>query len=445
MRTDDPTPDVEGDPRLVVGDWASLAADASRVRQAVFVEEQGIPLELEYDRWDPLSVHCVAYQGDRPIGTGRLLPDAHIGRMAVLPVARGLRIGGRLLERLITAGRERGDQSFELSAQSYVAHFYRRHGFVQIGEAYDEVGIPHVRMRLDTSLARSGGCVMRDWRNMRPDGSALHQREWLPQDSRQVGRLYLLHGLGEHLERYEALARFLCSMGWAVRGHDHRGHGRSVGARGVIPRDDALLIDARALIVEWTAEGEDRPVLFGHSMGGALAAQLACREQSLFRALILSSPALSLGLGPLTRLQARLMRRLAPDLAVPNRLRPELLSHDPQVVQAYQSDPLVHDRISGRLLAWMLAAGAESLQSAQHLVLPVLVLVGGADEIIDPQGARQFVERIGQNQAALRWFDGLRHELFNERAEGRAQAIDALRAWLAALPPIAAPEGSGGV
>ncbi len=106
--------------RLVTGDWATLGAHAARVRVDVFVREQGIPRELEWDEWDARSLHCVAYLGDEPIATGRLLPDAHVGRMAVLAAHRRSGVGGRILQALIGAARERGDPRVELSAQSYV-------------------------------------------------------------------------------------------------------------------------------------------------------------------------------------------------------------------------------------------------------------------------------------------------------------------------------------
>lgn len=134
--------------RLVTGDWATLGGHASRVRVDVFVREQGIPRELEWDEWDARSVHCVAYLGDEPIATGRLLPDAHIGRMAVLGAHRRSGVGGRILRALIAAARDRGDARVELSAQCYVVAFYERHGFVSVGEPYDEVGIAHQRMEL---------------------------------------------------------------------------------------------------------------------------------------------------------------------------------------------------------------------------------------------------------------------------------------------------------
>lgn len=135
--------------RLVTADWSALGADAGPVRVDVFVREQCIPAEFEWDQWDARSLHCVAYEQDRAIGTGRLLPDAHIGRMAVLASHRGRGIGARILQCLIESARARGDPAVELSAQYQVVEFYERQGFRAIGEPYLEVGIRHLRMVLD--------------------------------------------------------------------------------------------------------------------------------------------------------------------------------------------------------------------------------------------------------------------------------------------------------
>ncbi|MGD9945836.1 MAG: GNAT family N-acetyltransferase [Burkholderiaceae bacterium] len=133
---------------LRCGDWALLGADAGAVRSAVFVVEQGIPAEEEWDSRDADSLHCVAYAADgTPVGTGRLLPDGHIGRMAVLADWRSAGIGSLILLRLIEQGDARGHRMLELSAQCAVEGFYRRHGFSPVGEPYDEVGIAHVRMQ----------------------------------------------------------------------------------------------------------------------------------------------------------------------------------------------------------------------------------------------------------------------------------------------------------
>lgn len=130
-----------------VGDWPTMRADAAPLRLAVFVAEQGIPESLEWDEHDDTSVHAVAYADGVPVATGRLLADAHIGRMAVLAPYRRSGIGGRVLERLVDIARARGETVVELSAQAYVRDFYVRHGFVAFGDVYDDAGIPHQSMR----------------------------------------------------------------------------------------------------------------------------------------------------------------------------------------------------------------------------------------------------------------------------------------------------------
>jgi predicted GNAT family N-acyltransferase len=132
-------------------DWPAAQAEAQRIRFTVFVEEQGVPPELEMDENDAHCVHALAYSDGRVIGTGRLLPDGHIGRMAVLKEWRGCGAGRALLRKLIGAARARGDKEVLLSAQVHALGFYRAEGFEPQGAVYEEAGIPHqaMRMRLD--------------------------------------------------------------------------------------------------------------------------------------------------------------------------------------------------------------------------------------------------------------------------------------------------------
>jgi predicted GNAT family N-acyltransferase len=132
---------------LRIGDWRALGADAAVVRRAVFVVEQRIPDELEWDEWDERSVHAVLYRNREPVACGRLLPDARIGRMAVLPSCRRRGLGARVLERLVEVARARGDEAVTLSAQSYACDFYAAHGFEAQGGDYLDAGIPHRTMR----------------------------------------------------------------------------------------------------------------------------------------------------------------------------------------------------------------------------------------------------------------------------------------------------------
>jgi len=137
------------DLRVELGDWQAMRERAVPVRYAVFVEEQRVPPEIELDEFDPLSLHALAVDGQgRVVGTGRLLPDGHIGRMAVLREARGRGVGSALLQSLMRAARARGDSEIALSAQTHAIPFYERFGFSAEGAEYDDAGIPHRRMRL---------------------------------------------------------------------------------------------------------------------------------------------------------------------------------------------------------------------------------------------------------------------------------------------------------
>ena len=132
-------------------DWARDATRLSAIRRVVFIEEQGVPEALEWDEHDANALHLLAIQADgTPIGCARLLPDGHIGRMAVLPVWRGRGVGRALLTAAIWAAQARGHTTLQLSAQIHAAGFYADAGFVTVGEAYAEAGIPHVAMQLNS-------------------------------------------------------------------------------------------------------------------------------------------------------------------------------------------------------------------------------------------------------------------------------------------------------
>lgn len=127
--------------------WSEARPDAMSVRDAVFVVEQRVPPELELDEWDPRCDHALAFEpGGRAVGTGRLLPDGHIGRMAVLRDWRGRGVGGAVLAALVERAAARGMRRLVLNAQTHAAPFYARHGFAAFGEEFMEAGIPHVAM-----------------------------------------------------------------------------------------------------------------------------------------------------------------------------------------------------------------------------------------------------------------------------------------------------------
>lgn len=130
------------------GTWSALGAEALAVRQRVFVEEQGVPEELERDAADPQCLHVVARDAaGRVVGTGRLLPDGHIGRLAVLADTRGLGVGNLMMRCLMREAAVRGHAEVVLNAQTSAAGFYRRLGFIEHGAVFMEAGLAHVEMR----------------------------------------------------------------------------------------------------------------------------------------------------------------------------------------------------------------------------------------------------------------------------------------------------------
>ncbi len=129
-------------------DWDEARSEARRIRELVFVREQGVPLELEMDEWDSRCDHALAYGADGAGGgTGRLLPDGHIGRMAVLKDSRGQGAGAALLLALMEQARKHGHPCARLNAQVSAIGFYRRYGFCAEGTRFIEAGIPHIAMQ----------------------------------------------------------------------------------------------------------------------------------------------------------------------------------------------------------------------------------------------------------------------------------------------------------
>jgi predicted GNAT family N-acyltransferase len=141
--------------RIELLDWEAARPLAAPIRFAVFVEEQKVPAELEIDDQDARCVHALARDAEgRALGTGRLLPDGHIGRMAVLQDARKLGIGSALLTALMAEARRRGHAQAVLSAQTHAIPFYRRHGYAVVGGEYMDCGIPHVDMACELGAPR---------------------------------------------------------------------------------------------------------------------------------------------------------------------------------------------------------------------------------------------------------------------------------------------------
>lgn len=270
------------------------------------------------------------------------------------------------------------------------------------------------------------------------DGLNIALYDWpLPSRQRPRAVVLIVHGLGEHAWRYDAVAQRLNEWGFSVRAYDQRGHGDSGGDRGVLSDDDDLLADLQELVDDTRrhiAEPWACPlVLLGHSMGGLVASTFVQRGIEPVDALVLSSPALDTGMSAFQRLLTRLLYRWAPDLTVPNGLDPSGISHDPAQVAAYQRDRLVHNRISARLARFIDSNGPRVVAAAPTWQVPTLLMYAGADRLVRPEGSRAFAAFASKGLVHSRRFDGLFHEIFNETDPSAVYAE--LRAWLDAHIP----------
>jgi alpha-beta hydrolase superfamily lysophospholipase len=262
------------------------------------------------------------------------------------------------------------------------------------------------------------------------DGENIAVQDWhLPEDVRPRGLVLLVHGLGEHAGRYDALAGVLNDWGFAVRGYDQYGHGESDGARGTLPHANRLLDDLADLVESARVRKPGLPlILLGHSLGGLVAASFVARTLLAVDALVLSSPALATRMTPLQKFLMAVVPRIAPNLTVGNGLDPRYLSHDRQVVQAYLNDPRVHDRISGRLARFIEDEAALVRARAGAWKVPTLLMYAGDDRVVDSAGSQAFSGAAPSAYVSSRCFEGLYHEIFNE--PGSQPVYDCLRQWL---------------
>jgi alpha-beta hydrolase superfamily lysophospholipase len=228
-------------------------------------------------------------------------------------------------------------------------------------------------------------------------------RRWPVDDPARL--VVLVHGYGEHIGRYEHVARALTARGSAVVGPDHVGHGSSGGEPALVEDFEAVVDDLRAVVQD--ARGDLPVVMVGHSMGGLIATRYAQRHREDLAGLVLSGPAV--GLGPVIEgwLTAPELPSDPIDVAV--------LSRDPAVGEAYAADPLVwHGGWKRPTLEAFVAADRAIAEGPPFGPLPLLYVHGAEDQLVPAVLARPVVERLAGPDSLLRVLDGARHEVFNE-------------------------------
>lgn len=225
------------------------------------------------------------------------------------------------------------------------------------------------------------------------------------------GWVVLVHGLGEHSGRYGRLIKMLNDAGFAVYTFDWPGHGKSKGKRGHTTVEEAM-----GIIDEIIGEIGEKPFLFGHSLGGLTVLRYAETRPRKIKGVVASSPALAKSPetpGFMVAL-AKILGTIAPTLTLSNGIDPKFLSRNEEAVRKYIEDELVHDKISAALGKSLFGNMGKAHEEAGKIKVPILLLVGSADIITPPEGARKFFEKLNVEDKTLKKFEGAYHEIFED-------------------------------
>ncbi len=263
-----------------------------------------------------------------------------------------------------------------------------------------------------------------------PDGLELYYQTWVEPEIPMRGEVAIVHGLGEHSGEYEHVIERLAPAGFAVYGFDLRGHGRSPGKRAFIRTWDDYRQDVRVFLNLIAGNKTGQPCfLLGHSLGGIIILDYALRYPEGLAGVVAISPAIGeLGFSPALRALARVISRVWPSFSLGTGLDASAISRDPEVIAAYRSDPLVHDRGTARL-------GVQSERTvdfihshAADLCVPLLIQHGDADRITKPDGSRRFIANVTEADKTLIEYPGAYHQVHNDL--GHETATADLLAWL---------------
>ena len=273
--------------------------------------------------------------------------------------------------------------------------------------------------------AVSGHVVVRD-------GLRLPTRAWLPdREGAERAVVVLVHGIGEHVGRYDAFATGLVRSGYAVRGYDQRGHGYAPGPRCQVDRFERFVDDLTDVVAPLRAAHPGRPwLLFGHSMGGVVALRAVQTGAVAPDLLVLSAPALRDGTNVPGWLRALVARLAGPFPSLPTaRIDVTALSRDPAEVEAYRQDPAAfHGQIKARSGSEMARHGARALAEADRLRVPLLIVHGKADRLAQPGASGELHRALPGRDATLQLYDDGPHGLLHDPLRDRVTRD--LLAWL---------------
>ena len=265
------------------------------------------------------------------------------------------------------------------------------------------------------------------------DGHSLFMRIWTP-DRPVKALLVLVHGLGEHAGRYHHVVSAFLNEDYAIYGCDHRGFGKSSGKRGHYERFDDLLDDLDQIVTHARSDYPGQPLaLYGHSLGAMIATHYLARHPAAVTAAVLSAPGYGPGpdLSPAKIRLSRMLARVAPGFTINTGGSDSLqLSHDAEVQSAYAADPWCHDQVTTRFATVSLQKAVEAQAMLPTLGLPILVILGDDDTVVNRQAILDAVDQAGPN-VTFRDYHTC-HELHNELHELREPVLRETVAWMVA-------------
>lgn len=257
----------------------------------------------------------------------------------------------------------------------------------------------------------------------------LFRQSWRP-DGEPVGVLVLVHGLGDHSGLYPFLVEHLVARGWAVHAYDQRGNGRSPGRRGHVDRWSDFREDLDRFLAEVAAEEPGRPrFLLGNSLGGLVVLEYALERATALAGVIAVAPALTLAGVPAPLLLAgRIMSVLWPTFTLETGLDLSGIARDPELAQLIVADPLFHRKASARLSTEIAAAMRRVLGGAHRFQGPLLLIHGGADRMVPPQGTRELAHRLANGVGEYHEFPAAYHALLAD--VDRGEPLDLIERWM---------------
>ncbi len=237
--------------------------------------------------------------------------------------------------------------------------------------------------------------------------------------------IVIVHGLGEHVSRYDVISKEFNDAGLEMIGFDQRGHGRNPGVKGHVDRFEDFLKDIDDFI---RMQKTDLPIfMLGHSLGGLIAARYNEEFHGLLKGTVLSSGAFSSNVSGMTKAMAKFFSVLMPKMTFSNGIDPKTISRNDEIVSDYTRDPLVHNKITARLSAELFKNIEIVFERASNFTTPVLMIAGSKDRIVPFEGTERLFSLVASNDKELKIFDGAYHEIFCDpeySSEFRKKIID---------------------